>query len=801
MDITKLCALPRCRQNGTGNRETVSRQKDDSYYVMHDLMHELAKMVSSNDCATIDGLKSNIMPPTIRHLSIITYAYDEVRQNDFPVEKFERELQKMKSLEKLRTLMFFGHGPTGCRNMLQRCQTLARHAKSLRFIRLHVAGAEIDSVYETIKPSHLRFLEFSIGSIDVDHYCCYNTVRALFGGNAYTKAMPTFYHLQTLDASHINLVIPSHMSNLVNLRHLIVGEKTYSNISNAGKMTSLQELKEFAVKTTNGFEIGQLQSMNELVTLGISQLENVRSKGKATEAKLAEKDHLKNLYLSWDGSGTSFEPIKTTLHKEALEGLRPNRNIKHIQIRSYNGGVSPLWLGTKLSVTSLQSLHLKNCSEWRIIQLDRITSLGKLKLIKMLSTVDVSIPSLEELQLCELPDLERCMGLYKKELASQLRMLRVESCGRLKDFTLFQSYDCFQVEQKTWFPFLNKLTIKNCPQIMQWPILPLEEMRSLEELELIGMPGVRQLSVPYLKKLVLNQLRNLERCTNQNEGRLSSSLIVLHVVKCRKLIHFPLLQVCPYQDEKKEWLPNIYELIVHDCPHLMVLCPLPPSAEWSKVSVSIRGVSAPPAVNMQKDWPSFTIESEELSVLDEKIVAIKNLTMEGLSYLNSLRILKLSRNPKLSTAAWDTIYQDQENEEDQTGDRYVFQGLEWLEIDDASLLTMSFCKHLTALQHLTLSGSRSHNKMTRLSDGQEQAHLQLTSLQEIQLMCFDDLLSLPAVLHFLSSLKKLDIWYCPGISRLPEQGLPLASLEELVIRGCSEDLNKQCRLASTSKLK
>lgn len=191
--------------------------------------------------------------------------------------------------------MFFGNGPNGCRNIWQRCQTLSRHEKCLRLMRIHVAGVEIDSLWETIKPFHLRFLEFSIGSRNVDHYCCYNTERALFGGNAYTKSLPTFYHLQTLDANHPNLVIPRQMSNLVNLRHLIAGEKTYSNISNAGKMTSLQELKEFEVKNTNGFEIGQLQFMNDLVTLGISQLENVGNKEKATEARLAEKDHLKHL--------------------------------------------------------------------------------------------------------------------------------------------------------------------------------------------------------------------------------------------------------------------------------------------------------------------------------------------------------------------------------------------------------------------------------------------------------------------------------------------------------------------------
>ncbi|KAL6651399.1 hypothetical protein ACP70R_010324 [Stipagrostis hirtigluma subsp. patula] len=47
---------------------------------------------------------------------------------------------------------------------------------------------------------------------------------------------------------------------------------------------------------------------------------------------------------------------------------------------------------------------------------------------------------------------------YKGELASRLRILKMERCAELKDFTLFQSYSWFKVEQKAWFPFLKKLT-------------------------------------------------------------------------------------------------------------------------------------------------------------------------------------------------------------------------------------------------------------------------------------------------------------------------------------------------------
>jgi hypothetical protein len=186
---------------------------------------------------------------------------------------------------------------------------------------------------------------------------------------------------------------------------------------------------------------------------------------------------------------------------------------------------------------------------------------------------------------------------------------------------------------------------------------------------------------------------------------------------------------------------------------------------------------------------------EELEIFN-----CKNLcTLGGLTFLSSLKIMKLARNPKLSTS-WEFDSQDQQGTGDQAGDLSILSGLEWLETDDFSVLTMSF-KHLNSLRHLTLSSSRSYWRVVRLSEGQGRVLQQLTHLQELRFLCCDDLLVLPEQLHCLSSLKKLEIGYCPGILRLPEEGLPLLSLEELETRGCTEELNRQCRLAATEKLK
>jgi hypothetical protein len=123
--------------------------------------------------------------------------------------------------------------------------------------------------------------------------------------------------------------------------------------------------------------------------------------------------------------------------------------------------------------------------------------------------------------------------------------------------------------------------------------------------------------------------------------------------------------------------------------------------------------------------------------------------------------------------------------------------LETLEISDPSVLTTSFCNHLISLRRLNL-------KSLVLTEDQGRALVLLKSLQELEFYNWYNLVDLPAGLHLLTSLKRLKISSCRGISRLPETGLPL-SLEELEISLCSEELAlflaNQCRALTTSKLR
>jgi hypothetical protein len=157
-------------------------------------------------------------------------------------------------------------------------------------------------------------------------------------------------------------------------------------------------------------------------------------------------------------------------------------------------------------------------------------------------------------------------------------------------------------------------------------------------------------------------------------------------------------------------------------------------------------------------------------------------TLQGLQSLVSLRHLAVCNCPGLRPCLESFSRQGCE----------LLPRLETLEISDPSVLTTSFCNHLTSLRCLKLVS-------LVLTEEQGRALVLLTSLQELEFYYCDNLVVLPAELHLLPSLKRLKISSCQGISRLPETCLPL-SLEELEIDWCSKELADRCRLQATSKL-
>jgi hypothetical protein len=130
------------------------QEADDSHHVMHDLMHELAQKVSLNECATITGTKTEVIQPSVHHVSIITTAYDD-RSEHFLSKKFEKIVENIACSKKLRTLMVFGRSSI---HLLKFLHTICKKSKILRVIRIYVTHDDVCSTLNLLSSYHVRHL-------------------------------------------------------------------------------------------------------------------------------------------------------------------------------------------------------------------------------------------------------------------------------------------------------------------------------------------------------------------------------------------------------------------------------------------------------------------------------------------------------------------------------------------------------------------------------------------------------------------------------------------------------------------
>uniref|UniRef100_A0A453Q6D1 BED-type domain-containing protein n=4 Tax=Triticinae TaxID=1648030 RepID=A0A453Q6D1_AEGTS len=141
---------------------------------------------------------------------------------------------------------------------------------------------------------------------------------------------------------------------------------------------------------------------------------------------------------------------------------------------------------------SLHTVHLEGCGERIVLStLEMLRFLKRLKLRNMRSVTKVSVPSLEELVLYEMPDLQRCSCTSMGDMKSSLRVLEIQSCPALEVFDLFRKGHNYELEHKPWLPSLRKLIMCNCP-LLQVQI-PLPPSAILSELLIRGVSTIMKM--------------------------------------------------------------------------------------------------------------------------------------------------------------------------------------------------------------------------------------------------------------------------------------------------------------------
>ncbi|XP_059652807.1 putative disease resistance RPP13-like protein 1 [Cornus florida] len=519
------------------------KRSSHSYFLMHDLIHDLAQDISGEFCLMLeDGKPLNHICEKLRHFSYVKGTYDAL-------EKFKAVIE----VKYLRTFISFfgGWGPFLSHKVL--------HAllPSLRFLRvLSLSKYQISELPQSIgNLIHLRYLDLSATNI-----------------KRLPDSITNLCNLQTLDLSYcVDLIeLPLNMGNLINLRHLDIRETRLTKIPmQMSRLKDLQHLTYFVVGRNNGSRISGLKEIHHLRgQLRISGLQNVTSGLDASEANLKHKKHLEGLVLEWNGDTSD-----TQKERDILDKLQPHAGLKYLSIFNYGSTRFPDWLGAPYLFHNMVSLSLKRCANCcSLPQIGQLPSLKYLGIEGMKAITEVGwefygntssspikpFQSLERLSFKEMEEWKEWHALGAGEFSCLLELSMVD-CPKLTG------------ELSIRFPSLRKLEISRCQQLMSNQVgLLLQDVPSLREMEISAIPELTELP-PQLQHLFSLQELTVSQCPNLRELPTElqhlSSLQKLTISDIPNLTELPshLQHLSSLQKLEISGMPNLKELPLELC--------------------------------------------------------------------------------------------------------------------------------------------------------------------------------------------------------------------------------------------
>ncbi|KAJ7947351.1 Disease resistance protein [Quillaja saponaria] len=212
-------------------------QPTGSCFVMHDLIHDLAKFVAREFCFMSEGNDAHKVTKKTRYLSY---------KQKYPILKDFADFSEAKNLCTLLTQN--QHGSMRLQEKVP--NVVFPKLKCLRVMSLPNGDFEIlpNSIGELI---HLRYMDLS-----------FTKIKEL------PESISDLYNSQTLKLRMcVNLtMLPRTMPNLINLRHLEIEESGIKELPKGlGKLNSLQVLSDFFVgKKKTAARIGELGKLPDL---------------------------------------------------------------------------------------------------------------------------------------------------------------------------------------------------------------------------------------------------------------------------------------------------------------------------------------------------------------------------------------------------------------------------------------------------------------------------------------------------------------------------------------------------------
>ncbi|KAF7081649.1 hypothetical protein CFC21_085570 [Triticum aestivum] len=798
----------------------------DQYYVMHDLLHELSRNVSSRECVNISSSSFSVkdIPQSIQHLSItIENIYDET---------FVKKMEILKgtiAVRSLRTLMIFGSHDARLASVFK---DAFEEIKALRvlFISMNTPKSLPKSFSKLI---HLRYLKIS----------------SPYGSKEMTlpSTLSRFYHLKFLDLLYWygSEILPKDICHLENLRHFHSTKELHSNIPNVGKMKCLQELKEFYVrKEGDGFKLRELGELGELGgELCIRNLETVASKAEASSAELKNKRNLKVLELVWS---TDHQ----TIYDDVLDGLQPHPNLKVLSIVNPGVGPCPRWLCGDISTKRLEALHLEGLSWVTFPPFDQLPHLSSLTLKNIVGmhvfgpgfsgVTERSFMHLKRIEFGCMPELVKWVGEPNSHLFSRLERIKLGDCPLLCWFPFLEGSDLFTN--------LRSLDIDNCPELSQFP--PMPHSTTLTNMCLRNASSVMRytgndftieghcgaLAFHNMDKVEVMKITDVSHISFLDLQRVNS-LTSVHFKKCDRMFSMELednLVLCSVQNLVIEELcitselfskmlkcfPAVSQFTIKECKELELLLGEDGGLSSLRMLQSFTGFSCgklfsrwhegevgggahaikpfPTSlreldISLEPSMQSMGLLSNLTSLTSLRLIGCKELTMDGFNLHITVNLKKLTVNAMYLSQEKNSIAGGLLSEivRNKLMHADSFQLEEFMVDSISAVLTAPICSHLAATLH-TLKFCDDQRERT-FTEVQEQVLHLLTSLQHLEFRYCGNLRSLPQGLPFLSSLKTLHIYGCKKIRRLPpKEGFP-ASLDKLQVWFCSPKLTKQAK--------
>ncbi|QHO48786.1 Putative disease resistance RPP13-like protein [Arachis hypogaea] len=719
-------------------RSLILRSAGGEHFEMHDLINDLATMVSSPYCKRHDNEMQLRNLNKIRHLS-----YDKSMFNHFG------ELDSLHGLKGFRTL------------------TALPFEFNLLVWGHHLANGVLHELLVALK--QLRVLSLLPSAI-----CkLYNLQTLLLTCCKDLTELPeemgklvNLRHL-AIDYCWALTKLPEEMGKLVNLRCLdIEGTKLQEMSVEIAKLENLQTLSDFIVsKQQHGLKLAEMRKFPHLQgQLCISKLENVIDPSDACQANLKEKNQIEELSLEWSDS------ILEDSHQVVLEHLQPSTNVKKLSVECYGGSTFPSWLGDS-SFGNIVSLRIEECHHCSSLPpLGRLHSLKELFISGTRSVKTIGsefyggnspsfqpFPSLETLSfgsmeeweewnmidgiITEFPrlsklSLRRCPKL-KGNLPSNLPCLVTLD---VKDCCVLESEFSGEVDNRN---IMRPLNVFNFNSLQQLSLYHIPFLMSFPN---NGLPkALKTLSIEYCESLEFPTHEFLHSCKALEDLYISSSccsltsfplgsLPVLKSLKlwgCKKLKSISILE----EAAASQSLMFLEHLEVYGCPELESISSTP-NLSYFSVKNCDKITSLPEPINNLTGLHSLYIcDVPNLESIAEEGLPINLTTLgvgneEGVYSNTAITKWGLDRLTSLSRL-W-------------IKGEYLVKKLMEIQVP---LLPNS-------LGMLDIEGAREIQHL----DGKWLQHL--TSLEDIELSECDKLKSLPTE-GLPSSISRLHIWRCP----------------------------------------